>query len=200
MRFAGPARTISRGSISTCRWATDRRHRPERQRQIVSRLRHDLRRGPAPLRRDVQPVHAAIPRPHGQAAGGRNPRHPARHRHRAIEPGQEHALDRRHDDGDQRLPEAALAAGGAGVLPELRTRDPARNGEIDRRSGDRQRSAASSQRELRDAGEQETRARDTFITFWVAVPAKTEPRRFFRFPPAQGYLRVWIERRSRARR
>ena len=42
------------------------------------------------------------------------------------------ALDRRHDDGDQRLPEAALAAGGAGVLPELRARDPARDGAVDR--------------------------------------------------------------------
>ncbi|MGH8101208.1 MAG: excinuclease ABC subunit UvrA, partial [Chthoniobacterales bacterium] len=31
------------------------------------------------------------------------------------------------------------------------------------------------------------------ITFWVAVPAKTEPRRFFEFLQQQGYLRVWID-------
>jgi excinuclease ABC subunit A len=30
------------------------------------------------------------------------------------------------------------------------------------------------------------------ITFWVAVPAKTEPTKFFEFLQQQGYLRVWI--------
>ena len=31
------------------------------------------------------------------------------------------------------------------------------------------------------------------ITFWVLVPAKTEPRKFFDFLQQQGYLRVWID-------
>ncbi len=31
------------------------------------------------------------------------------------------------------------------------------------------------------------------ITFWVSVPAKTEPRIFFDFLQQQGYLRVWID-------
>jgi excinuclease ABC subunit A len=31
------------------------------------------------------------------------------------------------------------------------------------------------------------------ITFWVSVPAKTEPRKFFEFLQQQGYLRVWID-------
>ena len=31
------------------------------------------------------------------------------------------------------------------------------------------------------------------ITFWVAVPSKTEPRTFFDFLQQQGYLRVWID-------
>ena len=31
------------------------------------------------------------------------------------------------------------------------------------------------------------------VTFWVAVPAKTEPRAFFDFIQQQGYLRVWID-------
>jgi excinuclease ABC subunit A len=31
------------------------------------------------------------------------------------------------------------------------------------------------------------------ITFWVAVPPKTEPRAFFDFIQQQGYLRVWID-------
>ena len=30
------------------------------------------------------------------------------------------------------------------------------------------------------------------ITFWVAVPPKTEPREFFQFLQQQGYLRVWL--------
>jgi len=31
------------------------------------------------------------------------------------------------------------------------------------------------------------------ITFWVSVPAKTQPREFFDFLQQQGYLRVWID-------
>src|SRR5260370_13199728 len=35
--------------------------------------------------------------------------------------------------------------------------------------------------------------KSALITFWVAVPAKTEPRTFFEFLQQQGYLRVWID-------
>src|SRR5438105_3747235 len=35
--------------------------------------------------------------------------------------------------------------------------------------------------------------KNVLITFWVSVPAKTEPRKFFEFLQQQGYLRVWIE-------
>jgi excinuclease ABC subunit A len=31
------------------------------------------------------------------------------------------------------------------------------------------------------------------VTFWVAVPPKTEPREFFGFLQQQGYLRIWID-------
>jgi excinuclease ABC subunit A len=31
------------------------------------------------------------------------------------------------------------------------------------------------------------------VTFWVAVPPKTDPRKFFDFLQQQGYLRVWID-------
>ena len=34
------------------------------------------------------------------------------------------------------------------------------------------------------------------ITFWVAVPSGTEPRKFFDFLQQQGYLRVWIDNKS----
>ena len=36
-------------------------------------------------------------------------------------------------------------------------------------------------------------ASTVLITFWVSVPEKTEPRKFFEFLQQQGYLRVWIE-------
>jgi len=46
---------------------------------------------------------------------------------------------------------------------------------------------------LRSA-QDDTRGRPTvLITFWVAVPPKTEPRAFFDFIQQQGYLRVWID-------
>ncbi len=37
------------------------------------------------------------------------------------------------------------------------------------------------------------RAATVLITFWVSVPPKTEPRKFFDFLQQQGYLRVWID-------
>src|SRR6185437_9843422 len=37
--------------------------------------------------------------------------------------------------------------------------------------------------------------KNVLINFWVAVPAKTEPRAFFDFIQQQGYLRVWINNR-----
>src|SRR5256884_369866 len=35
--------------------------------------------------------------------------------------------------------------------------------------------------------------KNILITFWVAVPSKTEPRKFFDFLQQQGYLRIWID-------
>jgi excinuclease ABC subunit A len=37
---------------------------------------------------------------------------------------------------------------------------------------------------------------NVLITFWVSVPAKTEPRKFFEFLQQQGYLRVWIDNQA----
>jgi excinuclease ABC subunit A len=34
--------------------------------------------------------------------------------------------------------------------------------------------------------------KNMLITFWVSVPAKTEPQKFLQFLQQQGYLRVWI--------
>ncbi len=41
---------------------------------------------------------------------------------------------------------------------------------------------------LRDCG-----GGNILVTFWVSVPAKTEPRAFFEFVQQQGYLRIWID-------
>src|SRR6185369_2712925 len=35
--------------------------------------------------------------------------------------------------------------------------------------------------------------KNVLITFWVAVPTKTQPRAFFDFLQQQGYLRMWID-------
>jgi len=40
---------------------------------------------------------------------------------------------------------------------------------------------------------QELSGKNVLINFWVAVPAKTEPRQFFDFIQQQGYLRCWID-------
>ena len=40
---------------------------------------------------------------------------------------------------------------------------------------------------------QELAGQNVLLTFWVAVPPKTEPRAFFDFIQQQGYLRIWID-------
>ena len=90
-----------------------RRHRRRRRGQVVAGLRRALRRGPPPLRRDLQPLRAAVPRAarpaagradRGRAPGGRRRPHGAR---------AHLALHRRHHDLGRRLPARALRAGGA---------------------------------------------------------------------------------------
>src|SRR5437762_6402397 len=44
-----------------------------------------------------------------------------------------------------------------------------------------------------DQVQRDCEGKNALITFWVAVPAKTEPRAFFEFLQQQGYLRVWID-------
>ena len=105
----------------------DRVHRPVGLGQVVARVRHDLRRGPAPLRRVAVGVRPAVPRPDGQAR---------RRLHRGPVAGDldrpevgvaQPALDRRHDHRDLRLPAPALRPHRRAALPELRPgRSPAR--------------------------------------------------------------------------
>ena len=88
----------------------DRLHRAVGLGQVVARVRHDLRRGPAPLRRVAVGVRPPVPRPDGQAR---------RRLHRGPVAGDldrpevgvaQPALDRRHDHRDLRLPAPALRA------------------------------------------------------------------------------------------
>jgi excinuclease ABC subunit A len=48
-------------------------------------------------------------------------------------------------------------------------------------------------RSITDHVFRELSGQNVLITFWAAVPAKTEPRAFFDFIQQQGYLRVWID-------
>ena len=90
--------------------SADRVHRAVGLGQVVARVRHDLRRGPAPLRRVAVGVRPAVPRADGQAR---------RRLHRGPVAGDldrpevgvaQPALDRRHDHRDLRLPAPALRA------------------------------------------------------------------------------------------
>ena len=111
----------------------DRVHRPVGFGQVVARVRHDLRRGPAPLRRVAVGVRPAVPRPDGQAR---------RRLHRGSVAGDldrpevgvaQPALDGRHDHRDLRLPPAAVRAHRGAALPELRAADHTPDAAADRR-------------------------------------------------------------------
>ena len=65
---AAPASTTCKNiSVELPRDKLDRVHRAVGLGQVEPRLRHDLRRGPAPLRRVAVVVRPAVPRPDGQA-------------------------------------------------------------------------------------------------------------------------------------
>ena len=78
--------------------------------QILAGVRHAVCGRAAALRRDVLALRAAVPRSHGQAAGGSHRGHSAGHRDRSDQSGAHVALHRRHDDGAQRSSEAAVCA------------------------------------------------------------------------------------------
>ena len=100
-----------------------RHHRAERLGQVLARLRHHLRRGPAPLRRVAVGLRAPVPRADGEA-GRRLHRGPvARHLHRAEDHLEESALDGGDGHRDLRLPARALRPGRRPALPPVRQRD-----------------------------------------------------------------------------
>ena len=95
-------------------------HRAERLGQVVARVRHDLRRGPAPLRRVALGLRAAVPRAAAEARRREHRGPVPGHRHRAAGARQEPALDRRHRHRDRRLPAPAVRARRRPALPEVR--------------------------------------------------------------------------------
>ena len=107
--------------------------------QVLAGLRHDLRRGPAPLRRVALGLRAPVPRPDGQAR---------RRLHRGPLAGgldrpevdvEEPALHGRHHHRGLRLPAPALRPCRASALPHLRCADRAADPPADRRPGPRPR-------------------------------------------------------------
>ena len=78
--------------------------------QVVARLRHHLRRGPAALRRVAVGLRAAVPRADGEAGRRLDRGSLAGDLDRAEDDQPQPALDRRHGHRDLRLPAAALRA------------------------------------------------------------------------------------------
>ncbi len=88
--------------------------------QVVARLRHDLRRGPAPVRRVAVGLCASVPGPHGEARCRRDRGALAGDRHRAEDRRPQSPLHRRHRHRDLRLPAAALGPGRGAALSQRR--------------------------------------------------------------------------------
>ena len=113
-----------------------RLHGAVRLRQVQPGLRHDLRRGPAALRRVAVGVRPPVPGPDGQAR---------RRLHRGAEPRgldrpevhvQEPSLHRRHHHRGLRLPPPPLRARRPSALPGLPQPDRAADAAADRRPDD----------------------------------------------------------------
>ena len=104
--------------------------------QVVARLRHDLRRRAAALRRVAVGLRPAVPRADGEA-GRRSDRRPvAGDLDRAEDDRLEPALDGRHRHRDLRLPAAAVRQHRRAALPELRQGDHQPVARAHRRHGD----------------------------------------------------------------
>ena len=92
-------------------------------RQVVAWLRHDLRRGPAPLRRVALGLRAPVPADDGEARRRLHRRALAGDLDRPEDDLAQPALDGRHGHRDLRLPAPALRARRAAALPRLRPAD-----------------------------------------------------------------------------
>ena len=145
----------------------DRHHRTLRVRQVEPCLRHDLRRGPAALRRVPLGLRPAVPGPDGQARRRLDRGTFAGDLDRPEDDLPEPAVDGRHRHRDLRLPAPALGEGRASPLPQLRRADRRPVDRADRR----QRDDASRGHPLHGAGPGRARAKGR-----VQGPARGAPR------------------------
>ena len=97
-------------SVEIPRERADRHHRALGLGEVVARVRHHLRRGPAPLRRVALGLRPAVPGPHGEARRRRDRGALAGDLDRAEDRRAQPALHRRHRHRDLRLPAPALGA------------------------------------------------------------------------------------------
>ncbi len=100
-----------------------RDHRPLRIGQEQPRLRHALRRGPAPLRREPVALGAAVPGADGAAGGRIDQWAVAGDRDRAADDGCAPALHGRHRQRGLRPPARAVRDARPSALPALRRAD-----------------------------------------------------------------------------
>src|SRR3954447_23967661 len=98
----------------------DLHHGALRLREVVARLRHDLRGGAAPLRRVALGVCAPVPPDDGEARRRPHRRALAGDLDRPEDHVPQSPLHRRHRDGDLRLPAPPLRARWPAALPDLR--------------------------------------------------------------------------------
>ena len=124
----------------------DLHHRPVRVGEVQPGLRHDLRRGAAPLRRVAVGLRAAVPADDGEARRRLDRRALAGDLDRPEDDLAEPALDGRHGDRDLRLPAPALRARRSAALPDLRPPDRRPVDRGDRRPGARARRRGRSSR------------------------------------------------------
>ena len=101
--------------------------------QVEPCVRHDLRRGAAPLRRVAVRVCAAVPADDGEAGRRLDRRPQPGDLDRPEDDVAQPALDRRHGDRDLRLPPSPLRARRASALPDRRPADLGAVDRLDRR-------------------------------------------------------------------
>ena len=111
------------------------RHGPVRLGEVVARVRHDLRGGPAPVCRIPVRIRAAVPADDGEARRRLDRRALARDLDRPEDDVAQPALDGRHRHGDLRLPAPAVRAHRPAALPDLRASDRRAVARPDRRAG-----------------------------------------------------------------
>ena len=108
-------------------------HRPVGLGQVVAGVRHDLRRGPAPLRRVAERVRAPVPGADGQAGRGLDRGAVAGDLDRPEDHVAQPAVDGRDGHGDLRLPAPAVGADRQAALLQLRAADRRAVGGADHR-------------------------------------------------------------------